>query len=96
MSSTETLEIVKHQTSIWAVTTRIAVVDAVVSTPVALPSSTEHFRGASNAIERDNDVKDYIRGVRGSSKSIKVDDDGKISPDTIDDLFLNVYPLRKE
>ncbi|KAF7952478.1 uncharacterized protein EAE97_001975 [Botrytis byssoidea] len=182
MPSTETLEVVRHQTTIWAVTTRIAVVDAVVSAPIALPSSTEYcsithridnnvctgdivglmillggffirlimnmaicfeesekdvkdligwlkyrpkeewediidsraealgnwtecrpykvhhskkkkrsllsiFRGASNAIKQDNDVKDYIRGVRGFSKSIKVDDDGKISQDTIDDLF---------
>ncbi|TGO23527.1 hypothetical protein BPAE_0129g00110 [Botrytis paeoniae] len=52
-------------------------------------------RGASSAIERDNDVKDYIQGVRGFSKSTKVDDDGKISQDTIDDLFLNVYPMQK-
>ncbi|KAF5873189.1 uncharacterized protein Bfra_008467 [Botrytis fragariae] len=199
MLSMKTLEIVRHQTSIWAVTTRIAVIGAVVSAPVALPSSTRycsitrlkesnfcpddfvglticllgvfigliismcacyevsqknfkdliswlkyrpkeeweeiidslanaleyppykvhHFKkrrdhcfpykilkmcanvhvavwGASNAIERDNDVKDYIRGVRGLSKSIKVDDDGKISQDTIDDLFLNVYPMQKE
>ncbi|THV44434.1 hypothetical protein BGAL_0644g00040 [Botrytis galanthina] len=182
MLSTETLEVVRHHTSIWAVTTRIAVVDAVVSAPVALPSSTEYcsithridnnlcpgdfvglmvllvgffigtiiniitccelsqkdvkdligllkyrpkdewediidsraealgnwtecppykvhrlkkkkrsllsiFRGASNAIKQDNDVKDYIRGVRGFSKSIEVDDDGKISQDTIDDLL---------
>ncbi|TGO10774.1 hypothetical protein BTUL_0126g00280 [Botrytis tulipae] len=182
MLSTETLEVVRHQTTTWAVTTRIAVVDAVVSARVALPSYTEYcsithridnnfcpgdfvgliislvgfffglvmnvaicydisekdvkdligwlksrpkeeweeiidsraealgnwtecppykvhrskkkkisllsiFRGASNAIKRDNDVKDYIRGVRGFSKSIKVDDDGKISQDTIDDLF---------
>lgn len=42
MLSTETLEVVRHHTSIWAVTTRIAVVDAVVSAPVALPLSTEY------------------------------------------------------
>ncbi|KAF7898630.1 hypothetical protein EAF00_005076 [Botryotinia globosa] len=179
---TETLEVARHQTTIWAVTTRIAVVDAIVSAPVALPSSTGYcsithriennlcpgdfvglmilllgffigtiinifacceasqkdvkdligwlkyrpkeewediidsraealgnwtecppykmdhsrkkkrsllsiFRGASNAIKQDNDVKDYIRGVGGFSKSTKVDDDGKILQDTIDVLF---------
>ncbi|TEY49952.1 hypothetical protein BOTCAL_0281g00100 [Botryotinia calthae] len=190
MPPTETLDIVTHQTSTWAATTPIAVVDAVVSAPVALPSSTEYcstthhkdftpyyrffgllicffvfiyleklstfdhygvtledfkdaiaclkygpkqeceeiiysqadtlgnwteypphkvhhskkkkkrsllsiFWGASSAIERDNDVKDYIRGVREFSKSIEVGNDGNISQDTIDDLFLNVYPMRR-
>ncbi|KAK6607552.1 hypothetical protein H4I96_03787 [Botrytis cinerea] len=196
MPPTETLDIVTHQASIWAVTTSIAVVDAVVSAPVALPSSTEYcstthhkdftpyyrffglmicfsvfiyleklstfdhfgitlqdfkdtiaclkyglqeeceeiiysragalgnwteyppykvyhskkkkkkeknkkrsllsvFRGASSAIERDNDVKDDVRGVSEFSKSTKVDDDGNIPQDTIDDLFLNVHPMRK-
>lgn len=52
-------------------------------------------REASSAIERDNDVKDYVRGVREFSKSIKVDNDGNISQDTLDDLFLNVYPMRE-
>ncbi|KAF7911593.1 hypothetical protein EAE99_011147 [Botrytis elliptica] len=42
MLSTETLEVIRHQTSIWAVTTRIAVVDAIVSAPIALPTSTEY------------------------------------------------------
>ncbi|KAM0125377.1 hypothetical protein ACHAP3_009814 [Botrytis cinerea] len=154
MPPTETLDIVTHQPSIWVVITPIAVVDAVVSVPVALPSSTEYyfkdtiaclkydlqeeceeiiysragalgnwteypphkvyhskkkkkkeknkkrsllsvFRGASSAIERDNDVKDDVRGVSEFSKSTKVDDDGNIPQDTIDDLFLNVYPMRK-
>ncbi|KAF7954607.1 hypothetical protein EAE96_005726 [Botrytis aclada] len=165
MLPTETFEILSHQTSISAETTHIAVVDAVVSPPVALPLSTEHsgiahgkqldfgahavlvglmifilfcviglilttcvfcdmlqkdmkelieypsdnvhhskkkkrsllsiFRGASRAIERDNDVNDYKRDVRGFSKNIKIDEDGKISQDTTDELFLNVYPKQK-
>ncbi|TGO42073.1 hypothetical protein BHYA_0013g00770 [Botrytis hyacinthi] len=41
MPSTETIEIVRHYTSIWGLTTRVAVVDAVATASIALPLSSD-------------------------------------------------------
>ncbi|TGO30192.1 hypothetical protein BPAE_0007g00690 [Botrytis paeoniae] len=41
MPSTETIEIVRHYTSIWGMTTRVAVIDAVATASIALPSSSD-------------------------------------------------------